>query len=453
MSRRPYRDCMRGWWVVVVVILLAGCSGLAADGTPTAEPTATGTPAPTESPTTKTITSGPLSPTQTTIPDWDGDGLNNNQERKISSDPNASDTDGDGLTDREEVPLESDPTNVDTDGDGLEDGREVELGTSPTVEDSDFDRLNDGREVEIGSDPTTMDSDGDGIDDGREVEVGLSPVSENADGDELSDAEELSREDRDPTVDDQIFDSDGDGLNDTREKRLGLDPSNNDTDGDWLSDGAEVSEGFDPKNPDMDDDGIPDGWEYRNRIRGKNFTLPDADPHHKDLYLTINERSKSISNESLRETTELLEKMPVENPDGEGGVKMHWRRVDSRVSPGPVESVVVANGLPSDCGHAAGCYIGASNGGVFLARPTPAVLIHELIHSFPSCDSYAADHVEPGYYMSENVTDGDRKYHPKTKSKLKEYGLAFDAFVYDRLNSPAIPDPDSNDLGLDVCTE
>ena len=44
------------------------------------------------------------------------------------------DSDGDGLFDDEEAELGTDPNNVDTDGDGVEDGLEVEEGTNPTYE-------------------------------------------------------------------------------------------------------------------------------------------------------------------------------------------------------------------------------------------------------------------------------------------------------------------------------
>lgn len=52
--------------------------------------------------------------------DTDGDGLSDNEERKIGTDPNNPDTDGDGLSDGKEVDkYETNPLNSDTDGDGL----------------------------------------------------------------------------------------------------------------------------------------------------------------------------------------------------------------------------------------------------------------------------------------------------------------------------------------------
>lgn len=43
------------------------------------------------------------------------------------------DADGDGLTDEEEAALGTDPNNADTDGDGFEDGDEVDAGTDASV--------------------------------------------------------------------------------------------------------------------------------------------------------------------------------------------------------------------------------------------------------------------------------------------------------------------------------
>ncbi len=65
------------------------------------------------------------------------------------------DTDDDGLTDEEEHELGTDPNNPDTDGDGLGDGEEVhDYGTEPLLWDSDEDGYGDGEEVhDYGTDP------------------------------------------------------------------------------------------------------------------------------------------------------------------------------------------------------------------------------------------------------------------------------------------------------------
>ena len=58
---------------------------------------------------------------------------------------------------------------IDTDGDGLSDEAEAELGTDPAVSDTDGDGLDDGRETSGGSDPLRSDTDADGVDDAHEV--------------------------------------------------------------------------------------------------------------------------------------------------------------------------------------------------------------------------------------------------------------------------------------------
>ncbi len=76
------------------------------------------------------------------------------------------DTDGDGLTDEQEKELGTDPNKADTDGDGINDGDEVDGSKNP------FDK--DGNKVKPGekgapTDPKKADTDGDGTNDGDEV--------------------------------------------------------------------------------------------------------------------------------------------------------------------------------------------------------------------------------------------------------------------------------------------
>lgn len=58
--------------------------------------------------------------------------------------PSGDDSDGDGLTDDEEASLGTDPNNPDSDGDGISDGDEVDQGTDPNNPDSDGDGIPDG---------------------------------------------------------------------------------------------------------------------------------------------------------------------------------------------------------------------------------------------------------------------------------------------------------------------
>lgn len=81
--------------------------------------------------------------------DSDGDGLFDDKESKIGTEPYDPDTDKDGLTDGEEInTYKTDPLNPDTDWDGLMDGPEVHKHkTNPLVRDTDKGNVADGHEV------------------------------------------------------------------------------------------------------------------------------------------------------------------------------------------------------------------------------------------------------------------------------------------------------------------
>jgi len=197
--------------------------------------------------------------------DRDRDGLSDDQERLISTDPNDADTDGDGLNDGTEVLVErTDPLNPDTDGDGIEDGEERELGTDPTHADTDGDGIEDGEEVEQGSDPLDpndpreTDADGDGLTRGEERDLGTNPNDADTDDDGVDDGVEVNSYGSNPLA----YDTDKDGLGDGTEVDVGTDPTDPDTDGDGLTDLAEFERGTDPLDaddpapPDPDDDGL-----------------------------------------------------------------------------------------------------------------------------------------------------------------------------------------------------
>ncbi|OIO18920.1 MAG: hypothetical protein CO029_00450 [Candidatus Magasanikbacteria bacterium CG_4_9_14_0_2_um_filter_41_10] len=66
-------------------------------------------------------------------PDADADGLDDERERGLGTDPAHWDTDGDDLSDGDEVIIwKTDPLNPDSDGDGFKDGEEIKNGYSPT---------------------------------------------------------------------------------------------------------------------------------------------------------------------------------------------------------------------------------------------------------------------------------------------------------------------------------
>lgn len=88
------------------------------------------------------------------------------------------DDDSDGLSNNREVSLGTDPNNPDTDGDGLNDGQEVnQYGTNPNQQDTDGDTLIDGDEVNnFKTSPINPDTDNDGQTDGVEVAGGGNPL-------------------------------------------------------------------------------------------------------------------------------------------------------------------------------------------------------------------------------------------------------------------------------------
>ncbi len=64
--------------------------------------------------------------------DSDADGLMDDQEKKLGTDPLSKDSDNDELDDYEEVNVyHTDPLKADTDADGIKDGQEVKMGRNP----------------------------------------------------------------------------------------------------------------------------------------------------------------------------------------------------------------------------------------------------------------------------------------------------------------------------------
>jgi heat shock protein HslJ len=125
--------------------------------------------------------------------DTDGDGLTNQHEQGIGTDPNNADTDRDGLLDGQEVlRLGTNPLNPDTDGDGLTDGDEAKRGTNPLNLDTDGDGLRDGDEVRIGTNPLKQDTDGDGLIDSAEPGPCPNPLNPDSDADGIIDGRDLS---------------------------------------------------------------------------------------------------------------------------------------------------------------------------------------------------------------------------------------------------------------------
>ncbi|MEK7172599.1 MAG: hypothetical protein AAB740_01315 [Patescibacteria group bacterium] len=99
----------------------------------TTEPTSTSTSTLASTPTsTEPMIITPMIITPQQPIDSDQDGLTDEEEKQLGTDPYSSDSDNDGLSDREEVKVYgTNPFNVDTDGDGYSDGAEVKNGYNP----------------------------------------------------------------------------------------------------------------------------------------------------------------------------------------------------------------------------------------------------------------------------------------------------------------------------------
>ncbi|GEM_PF-403606 len=118
-------------------------------------------------------------------PDSDRDGLKDGDEvNKYKTNPMNPDTDGGGVKDGDEVrkginPLlkSDDKKPADSDNDGLTDDYERKIGTNPNNPDSDGDGLKDGEEVNrYKTNPMNPDTDNGGIKDGVEVRNHANPL-------------------------------------------------------------------------------------------------------------------------------------------------------------------------------------------------------------------------------------------------------------------------------------
>lgn len=79
------------------------------------------------------IAPGPVEGLESPPADTDGDGLTDQEEAQLGTNPKSVDSDNDALSDREEVKVyKSNPLNSDTDGDSYLDGHEVKNNYSPT---------------------------------------------------------------------------------------------------------------------------------------------------------------------------------------------------------------------------------------------------------------------------------------------------------------------------------
>jgi len=169
------------------------------------------------------------------------------------------DSDGDGLSDEEEKAIGTNPLDPDTDGDGLGDGLERAAGLDPFKDDisgiiqcnkfldDDGDLLNECEERVIGTDPCVADTDGDGLSDFVEV---------------------ISRSN--PLVAEDLIDTDRDGASNADEVMAHTDPLSND--GEYRADRGYVVQVSDA-------DPTPDGRAcYHVRATNVSLVATEARP-------------------------------------------------------------------------------------------------------------------------------------------------------------------------------
>ncbi|MEX2495778.1 MAG: Calx-beta domain-containing protein [Woeseia sp.] len=240
--------------------------------------------------------------------DSDGNGVPDYLDADDQAGPEG-DLDSDGLSNEREEELGTDPQLADTDADGITDGEEVDDGSDPldhaSFADADNDLVPDAIEASDGSDPNDADSfpDGDGGGTADHIETvifanhELSPTdvgngtddSRDSDGDGLPDRLEVARgwapDSGDSPTGNGGGDDSGNGILNAVEaylESLGIEPVEtfSDFDRDLYPDAVEVSLGMNPLRAaerDSDGDGVPNIVELLGGLDIDPATDRDAD--------------------------------------------------------------------------------------------------------------------------------------------------------------------------------
>lgn len=226
--------------------------------------------------------------------DLDGDGLTNERETELGTDPENADSDGDGVGDGDEVTAETDPLDhrsfTDADGDLVPDAVELAEDTNPGDADSFLDTDGGGTadHIETVAYPSfgipasdvlddrddQRDTDGDGLPDRLEIAIGAAPddvgsPTANGGGDDTGNGISNAIEDYLASIGidnaDVFGDFDRDGYPDAAEVRFGTDPlraAAGDVDRDGVPDVVERLAGVDiDAGTDTDGDAVPDARE------------------------------------------------------------------------------------------------------------------------------------------------------------------------------------------------
>ena len=220
---------------------------------------------------------------------------------------------------------------------------------------------------------------------------------------------------------------------------------------------SEDARAYDRPTPDADSDRLKDSWERAGETPD-GVALPDADPRRKDLYVQVSYGGGMIplSDAEKAQLREIWAQMPVENPDGSTGVRLHIddQRPDGgglgttvSMSAGRYEQVhayytdehvgdrrcryhqVVVGTVTRDGADGAATTPGYAAvvdgerrdyGGEYTARVH--VITHELLHNVAG--QFTADgHVSRGW-LSPTTSPNDAFLSDRTATHLSENGFA-----------------------------
>jgi len=112
---------------------------------------------------------------------------------------------------------------------------------------------------------------------------------------------------------------------------LAVDPAADDHDDDGVPTAQEREIGSDPYDRDTDDDGLLDGWEVNDLPRTIAPPETALDPLHQDVLVAV-APYEGVDLDGIRKRIEkskaLYAALDVDNPDGEAGIRLHYRYDD-----------------------------------------------------------------------------------------------------------------------------